>query len=371
MNFLVLDRLKSLLVSSLFFAFVIGHAQMNAGWLVNEEFISPALDHFDCHTSSIVETKNGNYCVVWKGGPGEGQCNCNGITKNVGIWLSLFDGEKWSESKEIVSAPTSVCWNPVLSKDSQGELLLFYRIGPDPRQVVSFLMRSHDGGMQWTSGEILPAGIVGPTKNKPIVSSSGRIISPSSVEVGNPEEPFKATACWIEISEDNAHHWKKIGPLAPAEHPFGLIEPTLFFDKQGRLRMLCRDRANRIGEKGFIWTAISEDEGVHWSEFKQTCLPNPDAGLDVVDLGAGKLILIYNHSHTNRYPLNLAVSLDGGDHWSQPVVLSELGEFPSGLLASDGSVHVTYAVKDRVGDQRSIKHAVIDPEELIREVKFD
>ncbi len=331
-------------------------------WIEKEEWLTPNIDNFDCHSSSLIETAEGRYCAVWKGGPGKGKSNIN-MPENVGIWLARFDGNHWTLPEEIVSAPRSVCWTPVLCKNPSGELLLFYRIGPEPRRVVSFLKRSSDGGIHWSKEEMLPAGIVGPTKNKPYFTASGTLISPSSVEVGAPEDLFKATACWIEISEDNGHHWKKIGPLELADRKFGVIEPVLFHDKQGNLRMLCRDRANRIQEKGYIWMAISEDEGLHWSEFKQTSLPNPDSAIDVVALGSGLLILIYNHSHTDRFPLNLAVSYDGGDTWSDPFILSEQGEFPSGIVDSDGFVHISFA-SDKDGHQRGIKHVVIDPSKL-------
>lgn len=328
-----------------------------------EEWISPQTDSFDCHSSSIIQTAQGRYGVVWKWGAGVGKSNIE-MEENVGIWLSFFDGT-WSEPKEIVSAPRSVCWNPVLCRNLAGELLLFYRVGATPRCTVSFLKRSQDHGEHWSQEEILPTGIVGPTKNKPLFTLGGDLISPSSVEMGEPEDPLKATACWIEILEGGTH-WKKIGPLELAERKFGVIEPALFFDKEGKLRMLCRDRARRVGGKGSIWMAISEDEGRHWSDLKQTDLPNPDSGLDVVDLGQGKLILLYNHSHTERYPLHLTVSLDGGDMWSKPLVLDEKGEVPSGILGKDGLVHITYARESGPDGQRRIKHIVVNPDRLIR-----
>ena len=312
-----------------------------------------------------IEIAEGKYCAIWTGGRGAGKNNMN-MRENVGLWLSIYEGNRWSEPKEIVGAPRSVCWTPVLCKNALGELLLFYRIGPDPRQLVSLLKRSNDG-LHWSKEEILPAGIVGPTKNRPLILK-GTILSPSSVEVGGPQDVYKATACWIEISNDNGNHWKKVGPLELADRKFGVIEPALFYDMQGNLRILCRDRAHRIGEKGYIWMALSEDTGLHWSEFKRTDLPNPDSGIDVVDLGMGKLILIYNHSHTKRDPLNLAVSLDGGDTWSEPFILSSSGEAPSGMLSSDGLVHITYALTSGNNSQRRIKHAVINPKELIKEI---
>lgn len=328
-------------------------------WIVKEEFLSQDIASFDCHSSSIVETDPGLLCTVWKGGRGPGLSNLD-MKNNVGVWLSLFDGISWSESKEIVSARDSVCWNPVLCKYFD-ELLLFYRIGKDPRSVVSFLKRSQDGGMTWSKEEILPAGIVGPTKNKPIVTSDGVILCPSSVEVGHSDDQYHATACWIEISEDGGCHWKKVGPLEIPDRKFGVIEPALFYDKAGHIRMLCRDRAKRIGETGYLWESVSQDGGWSWSELKPTRLPNPDSGIDIVDMGGGKNLLFYNHSHFNRYPLHLCISLNGMS-WSSPLIIDDTGEFPAAVLASDGKVHLTYAIASPV--QRRIKHVVIDPEML-------
>lgn len=345
----------------LFYFLLFAGAKVHAGWLVKEEFLSPEWENFDCHSSNILETAAGKYCAVWKGGYGEGNSNKD-LKKNVGVWISLFNGKSWSEPREIVSSPESVCWTPVLCKGFLDELLLFYRMGPNPRSTISFLKRSYDGGERWTAEEMLPAGIAGPTKNKPVLSSFGNLIIPSSVEVGEPEDLFKATACWIEMMSIHGEYWKKIGPLELTDRRFGVIEPALYFDGKGKLCLLCRDRANRIGGRGFIWKAVSEDEGLSWSEFKSTGLPNPDSGIDVVDLGKGKIVLFYHHSHTDRYPLSMTLSLDGGETWFEAFTLSEAGESPSAILSSDGFFHVTYAVAPPESKQRRIKHLVIDPE---------
>ncbi len=331
--------------------------------LVKEELLSPEREHFDCHSSSIVESSEGKLCAVWKGGPGEGKSNID-IKENVGIWASVFDGHAWSEPMEIVSTADSVCWNPVLCNSLSSELLLFYRIGPDPRRTVSFIKKSVDGGLTWSAEEMLPAGITGPSKNKPIVTSDGVLICPSSVAVGEQSDAWKATSCWVDITEDGGLHWKKIGPLELPHRKFGVIEPALFYDKERNLRMFCRDRAHRIGEQGYIWEAISTDGGLHWSELKQTQFPNPDSAFDCVDLGEGKIILIYNHSHTDRFPLHISVSFDGGDHWSKSLELDSVGEFPAAIKTADGMVHVTYATPSSNSTQRRIKHVIFDSSQL-------
>lgn len=353
------------IASAIFFTY----ATVNAHWVVKEEWISPEIEQFDCHSSSIVETEEGQYCVVWKGGHGQGRSNGE-MDANVGVWISSYNTQ-WSAPEEVIKSPHSICWNPVLCKTPANELLLFYRMGSTPRTALGFIKRSLDQGKNWSESEILPAGIVGPTKNKPLFTSTGVLISPSSVEVGNPEDALKATACWIEISEDNGVHWKKIGPLESPDSKFAVIEPALFYNSNGDLSMMSRDRANRIGNIGFIWMASSKDEGLTWSDLIPTNLPNPDSGIEVVDLGQGKLVLIYNHSHTDRFPLHLGVSLDGGITWSNPMILDDSGEFPAAILGSDGLIHITYARCDRNDSiQRRIKHVVVSPEALFEAARF-
>lgn len=112
---------------------------------MKEEFLSPDIEKFDCHSSSIVETTKGNYCVIWKGGAGIGKSNID-MEEKVGTWLSRFKGNQWSTLEEVVNGCDSICWTPVLCKNPEGELFLFYPISPDPRNLVSFLKKPSNQG---------------------------------------------------------------------------------------------------------------------------------------------------------------------------------------------------------------------------------
>ena len=326
--------------------------------IVSEYIISPDREDFDCHSSSLIEVSSGILCAAWKGGPGRGKSNID-MKQNVGIWLSFFKNGCWNEPTQIVEAPNSVCWTPVLAKYPNGELVLYYRIGMDPRHTISMFKTSYDGGQSWSKEEMLPAGIVGPTKSKPLFDEEGNMICGSSTEVGEPKDDFKATACWIEILSD--HKWSKHGPIEIPGKKFGCIEPVLFWGKDQTLKMLCRDRSSKIGSEGWIWTAESEDMGKTWSELKKTNLPNPDSGIEAISLDHTTFLLIYNHSHTNRYPLSIALSKDNGGSWNLLFnIEEESGEFPSAILDSQGYMHISYAWTPPGKDQRKIKHVVID-----------
>ncbi len=326
--------------------------------VISETTISPNIENFDCHSSSLIEVSPGVLCAVWKGGPGKGKSNVD-IKQNIGIWFSLFTKGQWSQPEEIVQSINSVCWSPVLHKGLNGELVLFYRIGMDPRHTISLCKRSFDNGLSWSKEEILPAGIMGPIKSKPLTDNEGSLICGSSVEVGAPEDEFKATACWIEIL--SGEQWSKYGPLEIPDKRFGCIEPALFFTQDGTLKLLCRDRSNRVGAEGWIWISESKDLGKTWSKLTKTNLPNPDSGIEVLVLPNNNILLIYNNSHTNRYPLSVALSTDSGDSWSLLFnIEEESGEFPSAAIDSQGYVHVSYAWTPPGKNQRQVKHIVMD-----------
>lgn len=325
--------------------------------VIAEDFVSPAWKGYDCHGTSLVEVAPGQLCAVWKGGFGQGRCNIE-QKSGVGIWRAFYEGGSWGEPELIVDGAKTVCWTPALVK-LDDELLLFFRVGSSPRSAVAAVKRSVDGGLSWSQAEALPAGIIGPTRGKALVLENGTLLCGSSTEFGEPDEEWKATACWIDVSPDAGKSWQKYGPIEIPDKKFGAIEPSLFHDQDGHLRLVCRDRSLRIGHPGYIHTATSEDEGKTWSTLVPTSLPNPDSGIDVLDLGHGKILLFYNHSSRERFPLNVALSIDGGTTWKEILTLETLsGEFPSAILTSDGRVHLTYAFTETC--QRRIKHLILD-----------
>lgn len=332
--------------------------------VISELLISPEVENFDCHGSCIIEVAPGIICAAWKGGPGKGASTID-MKQNVGIWVAYFTDGKWGPARQLVEAPNSVCWGPVLTQCPDGELALFYRMGNDPRHCLSLMKRSNDLGKTWSEPELLPAGIVGPTRSKPLYDAASNMICGSSVEIGEADNDLKATACWIEIFSPETQLWSKHGPLEIPEKRFGSIEPVLFWCHDGRLKLLCRDRSHRIGLKGWIWESESKDCGKTWTTLQKTALPNPDAGIEVVSLGNGIFLLIYNQSHTTRYPLSLALSRDDGASWIPLLDLEkETGEFPSATMDKQGLVHITYAWSSTPHAQRRIKHLVLDPTKL-------
>ena len=108
----------------------------------------------------------------------------------------------------------------------------------------------------------------------------------------------------------------------------------------------------------------SFDRGMTWSPAKLTEFKNPDAAISLRALRNGNLILAWNNQERGRSPLHIARSTDGGNTWSNPLMLeSNPGEYsyPSVFQSSDGLIHVVYTYR-----RYSIKHVVLNEDWLFR-----
>jgi len=313
-----------------------------------------------CHASTIVETESG-MVAAWFGGTNEGN-------PDVGIWVSLHHGEKWSEPIEVVNGVQSdtlrhPCWNPVLFKPRPGPLMLFFKVGPNPKEWWGMLMISEDDGVTWSDpwklGDEKLGYLIGPVKNKPFQMEDGTILCPSSTErsLSNGDISWKVH---FELTRDIGKTWEVIGPINDG-YDFDAIQPSLLRYSDGKMQVLCRTRQDVIARS---W---SEDNGKTWSKMKSATLPNPNAGLDAVTMNDGRQLLVYNHTiHESDFPsgrnmLNLAISKDG-KIW-KPVMTLECQEgeysYPAVIQTSDDLVHITYTY-----NRQSIKYIVIDPGEI-------
>lgn len=329
-----------------------------ANFILVREFIYQTAPFPSAHASTIVETPKGTLMCAWFGGTAEGN-------DDVEIYLSRKErGSSWSKPVPLTHTPDMPTWNPVLFQDG-GRTWLFYKVGPSPREWVGAYRRSSNDGRTWDSVTYLPSGLLGPIRAKMIQLSDGTWLAGTSVEAGyrattSEEAPYRSWTAWVDRSTDRGSTWTIQGPIVVPGQPYGVIQPTLWETARGEIRMLMRS-TERIGK---IMMSSSSDRGQTWSPARPTSLPNPNAGIDVVRLRDGRLILIYNHTRRERTPIHLAVSYDEGDSWSAPLVLEDgPGEYsyPAVIQSVDGLIQVTYT-----WNRQRIRHLVIDPARLRR-----
>ena len=324
--------------------------------IVRQEFIYSINEALtpQCHASTIAES-NGNLIAAWFGGTEEKNID-------VGIWVSIHSNKTWSNPEEVVNGVQAdgsryPCWNPVLFQPKEGSLMLFYKIGPNPREWWGMLITSEDGGEVWSEPMKLPDGILGPIKNKPVQLSDGTILSPTSTEHDGWE-------IQLERSADLGKSWSNSGSLNDGKE-IGAIQPTILIYQDRRMQLLSRT------ENGYISECWSEDGGLTWGEMRLTSLLNPNSGIDAVTLNDWRQLLVFNPTGGDwgaRVPLSLAVSKDGIS-WKQlfdlePVTNPDTADdeeysYPGVIQSTDGLVHVVYT-----WNRKTVKHVVIDPKKL-------
>ena len=322
--------------------------------VLHSEFLYDSAPFPECHAAAIAETPKGLVAAFF-GGTKE-------RNPDVCIYVCRKDkgSDRWTRPVNVANGIQDPklrypCWNPVLYQAPQGDLLLFYKVGPSPSTWKGWMIRSEDGGVSWSSPHALPEGFLGPIKDQPVRLKDGTLLCPSSTEGHGWKIHF-------ELTKDDAKNWKMATPV-PASDSLKAIQPTILLQKDGSILALCRSQ-NRA-----ILSTVSHDNGHSWSSLEPIALPNNNSGIDGVTLADGQQLLVYNHvlpppgeTKGERSPLNVAVSPDGHT-WYAALVLEDDHEgqysYPTVIQSADGHVHIVYTWR-----RKKIKYVEIDPSRL-------
>jgi predicted neuraminidase len=311
-----------------------------------------------CHASTILPTRDGDVLCAWFQGTREGADDVR-----IGVSRGGFEDTE----RVVVMAPGQDLphWNPVLHRLTDGRVRLFFKVGRTIASWETWVVESADDGRTWGSARLLvPDDPInrGPTRTKILELPSGRQLAPSSAEDGE-------WRGFVDISDDDGATWRR-GPeirarLSEDEAPTGkdsgipvseqsfagrgVIQPTLWLDSQGHVRMLLRS------SEGWLFSSGSHDDGETWAPATRTPLPNNNSGIDVVNLAPYGLFLVGNPVGVNwgpRTPLTVSWSGDEGGSWTRLLDL-ETGEgeysYPAAVGDSDRLL-ISYT-----GDRRSIE----------------
>ena len=336
--------------------FICGAATAQNKWkqgILVDEFIFDTASFPQSHASTIAETPEG-LIAAWFGGTKEGN-------KDVCIWTSRLVNNKWTSPYKVADGILHdtvryACYNPVLYYAANGELLLFYKIGPNVAGWTGWMMRSKDNGHSWSAREALPDGFLGPIKNKPVLIGNTLVCGSSTEKTG-----WKVH---FEYTSDYGKTWTKSEDINDGKI-VSAIQPSILKYKDGRYQVLCRSMNRTINES---W---SNDGGKTWSTMTASALPNNNSGTDAVTLKDGRQLLVYNHvkpadslprGKGARTPLNVAISKDG-KKWYAALILEDSPisqySYPSVIQSKDGMVHIVYTWR-----REKIKYVKIDPKKL-------
>ncbi len=177
----------------------------------------------------------------------------------------------------------------------------------------------------------------------------------------------------MALTDDWGETWTMSEPLVGP----GNVQPTIAQRKDKTLVAYFRDNGPPPQR---VMISESKDEGLTWTLVRDTELPDPGAGVDVIVLKSGKWVLVNNDTEGGRHSLALTVSEDEGAHWTHkrhleidPAEVPDAGSYsyPSIIQTRDGTIHVTYsyfpnrANREKEGKGESIKHAAFNETWLV------
>lgn len=308
----------------------------------HQHIFEPEVWFHQCHASTICRLPDETLGAAWFGGSHE-------KSPDVAIWFSKKEKRGWSDPVKIADADNIPCWNPVLHSDGS-KLTLFYKVGSEIPKWQTMVKESYDSGITWSNEKELVEGDFGgrgPVKNKCIMLHDKSILAPASTE----ENGWK---CFTDKSNDNGVTWTRSQDVPVKEDSIknsGLIQPSIWQDKENKLHMLMRS------SEGYIFRSDYDHGKECWGEAYKTELPNNNCGIDLAMLDDGRLVLLYNPVSGNwaaRTPMAFAVSQDNGQTWSEPQILDyvpcdtnkEYAEFSyPAVIAEGNNVYITYTWK--------------------------
>lgn len=258
-----------------------------------------------CHASTMISLKNGNYLFAWFAGTEE-------KSDDVGIWMASGKPGNWTKTKLAAKIRNDAHWNPVLFKAPDGRVYLFFKVGKEIDDWETWVQYSTDQGNTWSIPKELVKGDKGgrgPVRNQPIILSDGSWLAPASIERNRVWNAF------TDRSEDNGETWKASDTLTIDRAIIigeGIIQPAMWESRPGSVHMMLRSSS------GNICRSDSKDFGKTWSPVYETQLPNNNSGIDVTQIAGDTIAVIYNPVSKNwgeRFPINVAVSTDNGQTW--------------------------------------------------------
>ena len=290
------------------------------------------------HCATVTELPDGSLLAAWYAGTRESH-------PDVAIMTARWAEGVWSAPAVHHDTPGLADGNPLLYTLPDGTIILWFVtiMGRGWDTARPFWQRSTDGGQSWTPPERFSTRDGLMFRCRPLRLSSGRLVLPAYDEVTWEGLPL--------LSDDGGDNWREAGRMTA---PTGCIQPAVVELDDGSLLAFLRTG----GDGGCIWQSRSTDRGESWSACTETALPNPNAGIDLIRLRDGRLLLACNPLRYGRHRLAVAVSDDLGETWQTQTFEDEPEaefSYPALLQTASGQCHLLYTYR-----RESIKHVLLE-----------
>jgi predicted neuraminidase len=295
------------------------------------------------HSASLADLGDSKIAAAWFAGSREGAADVN-------IVFATFDGKDWNAPKAIMTREqvqrdtrrvVRKLGNPVLWRDAGGRLHLWFVSVAYGGWAGSALnhAQSDDGGAHWSPARRL---ITSPFLNiSTLVRGSPLPLADGGVALPVYHEFIAKRPEWLRFDANGKIVDKRRFPASAR-----LLQATAAAIDERNILALMRD----AGPKRRIHAARSADSGASWTPAEATALPNPNAGIALLRLADGRLLLASNPAEGGRNLLALQVSSDQGQTWSPPQFIergADEDEYSYPILLQDETsmIHLAYTWK--------------------------
>lgn len=144
------------------------------------------------------------------------------------------------------------------------------------------------------------------TKNRVIVSQGKVILPVFSIRNGGQSDGDHDSNFLIRPLSGGS--WSKIN-IPDSSY---LVQPSVIQvpSSPGKLRAWMRDRKKRN-----IYVSDGSIDGSRWGSPQKTSLPNNNSAVQATVLTSGNVVIVYNPTNKDRFPISISMSLDGGSSW--------------------------------------------------------
>lgn len=323
--------------------------RLAAGDIQFERLFGPEVPTGDYkHPASVTELANGDLFVAFFSGKGEYKDNAAAV---FGSRLKL-GSKRWSKPEKIASNPFYALGNAIPWQAPDGVVWLFFvtRYGEiwDSSRITAKISR--DGARTWSETFALTFEAGTMVRNRPIVLPDGDYLLPVYHEVGDdPESVSKDCTSFFLRYHPATGKWTESNRVRSR---LGNIQPAPAVIDGNHLIAFCRRGGNYEGQPdGWLVRTESKDGGNTWSPGIDSEFPNPNAAVDFLRLQSGHHLLVYNRSFSDRTPLAVALSLDGGKTFPhRRDLLSEpKGDYgyPTAIQTRDGRIRIIFTSDGR------------------------
>ena len=313
----------------------------------------------EVHSASVIEVDEGILSAVWYGGTREGSKDTvilhstlalHSKTANPTTVNSMLIEPVWKPSEVIVSRKATQqdlsryvkkLGNPVITKDPQGRVWLFYvsvSVGGWAGSAIN-VKYSDDQGHSWSPSKRLVTSpfinISTLVKSKPFFYDDGTLGLPVYHEfIGKFPEIVHLDKNGEVLGKQRL--WWGRASLQPEVIPVGPQEAVVFLRSASiELNRILRMVTGSTVKRGSTPQALA--------------LLNPNAGISAWRKDDGAMLMVFNNSPDQRNILSLAHSKDNGQHWTvihdfENVSKPPLNRFsyPTLIQSTDGHYHMLY-----------------------------